>query len=116
MAPFDDRETPSILRWPDRIENYRRVFKREPYLTFVDGERPWLYGVWLQGSYARNSDHHGAYPGDLLRRYDAMFPDRRNVLHLFAGKVDTLTFPGDTLDIDPKLGPTYCVDAETCEG
>ena len=30
--------------------------------------------------------------------------------------VDTATFPGDTLDICADLNPTYCANAETCEG
>jgi hypothetical protein len=38
------------------------------------------------------------------------------VLHLFAGKVDQAAFPGDTLDIRPELEPTYCIDAESCDG
>jgi hypothetical protein len=105
------------LSWFDRIENYRRVFGREPYLTFVDGERPWLYGVWLQGSYARNARYHGAFPGDFLRRVAALFPDLLGaVLHLFSGMVDLSLMPGATLDIRSELDPTYCVDAETCQG
>jgi hypothetical protein len=38
------------------------------------------------------------------------------VLHLFAGRVDLDRFPGDTLDIRHELKPTYCVNAETCDG
>ena len=60
--------------------------------------------------------YHGAYPGNLLKRIDALFSDRQRVLHVFSGMVDAAAFPGDTLDINPALSPTYCVDAETCEG
>jgi hypothetical protein len=35
---------------------------------------------------------------------------------MFAGCVDLDRFPGDTLDIRPELRPTWCVNAETCEG
>jgi hypothetical protein len=38
------------------------------------------------------------------------------VLHLFAGKVDLTAFPGDTLDCNPALAPTWCCSAETCDG
>ena len=38
------------------------------------------------------------------------------MLHLFAGKVDLAAFPGDALDIRPELQPTYCVNAESCDG
>jgi methylase of polypeptide subunit release factors len=45
-----------------------------------------------------------------------LFPDKRRVLHLFAGKVDLSQLPGDTVDIRPELEPSYCVNAETLEG
>jgi len=32
------------------------------------------------------------------------------LVHPFAGMVDTTAFPGDTLDIRPVLNPTYCRD------
>jgi hypothetical protein len=103
--------------WQRRIDNYRHEFNRESFLTFIDGERPWLYGVWLQADFRRNApDLHGSYPGDYLRRIDALFPDKTHTLHVFSGKVDLTRMPGDTLDIRAELGPTYCVNAETCEG
>jgi hypothetical protein len=46
----------------------------------------------------------------------ALFPDRRRTLHLFAGRVDLAAFPGDTVDSNPALAPTYCCNAETCDG
>jgi hypothetical protein len=106
------------MNWPDRIEHYREVFEREPFLTHVGGERPWLYGYWRLGSFARAkaaraADYHGAYPGDYLRRIAALFPERRRVLHVFSGMVDLKAMPGDTLDIRPELEPTWCADAET---
>jgi hypothetical protein len=30
--------------------------------------------------------------------------------------VDTVAFPGDTLDICADLNPTHCANAESCEG
>src|SRR5262249_45638003 len=38
------------------------------------------------------------------------------VLHLFSGRVNVAEFPGDTLDINPVLDPTYVADAHTMEG
>jgi 16S rRNA G966 N2-methylase RsmD len=43
----------------------------------------------------------------------ALFPDKRNVLHLFSGKVDLAALPGDTVDINATLSPTYVDDAQT---
>ena len=37
------------------------------------------------------------------------------MLHLFSGKVDLTTFPGDTVDINPDLSPTYVDDAQRLE-
>jgi hypothetical protein len=70
----------------------------------------------LQGDYRRQADYHGAYPGDYLHRIRALFPDRRSVLHVFSGMVNLADLPGDTLDIRPELKPTWCVNAETCDG
>jgi hypothetical protein len=100
------------LSWPERIENYRRLIG-VPYLGYENG---WVYGTWFIGnSYQKKTDYYGAFQGNLLKRIAVLFPERKHVLHLFAGKVDQTTFPGDTLDIDPELAPTYCVDAETCD-
>jgi len=70
----------------------------------------------MGNSYQKRNDFYGGYQGNFLKRIDALFPDRKNVLHLFAGKIDLASFPGDTLDIDNSLNPTYCVNAETCFG
>jgi hypothetical protein len=44
-----------------------------------------------------------------------MFPDKSRVLHLFSGKVDLNVLPGDTVDINPDLSPTYLDDAQRLE-
>jgi len=114
MAPFDDdHPRPGALTWPERIENYRRLVG-VPYLAHENG---WTYGTWFMGnSYEKHNDYYGGYQGNFLKRIAALFPDRRRTLHLFAGKVDQERLPGDTLDIRPELEPTYCCNAETCEG
>jgi hypothetical protein len=114
MAPFDDDQPRSdMLTWPDRIENYRQTIGI-PYLAHENG---WTYGTWFMGnSYEKKTDYYGGFQGNFLKRIAALFPDRRRVLHLFAGKVDRAAFPGDTLDIRADLEPTYCVNAETCAG
>ena len=37
-------------------------------------------------------------------------------MHLFSGKVDLAALPGDTVDINPTLGPTFVDDAQTLAG
>jgi hypothetical protein len=101
------------MDWPDRIENYDQKIG-EPYLGYAKG---WCFGTWVMGnSYQKKTDYYGAFQGNFLKRVAALFPDRGKVLHLFSGKVDLSAFPGDTLDIRSDLGPTFCVDAATCEG
>ena len=104
---------PIVLTWPERIENYRDKIG-VPYLGHENG---WTYGTWFMGnSYEKKTDYYGGFQGNFLKRIDALFPDRKRVLHLFAGRVDLDRFPGDTLDNRPELEPTYCVNAETCLG
>src|SRR5215469_3317192 len=54
----------------------------------------------------------------LLKRYAALFFDRERVLHVCSGTLppDNRWLPGDTLDRNPALHPTFCTDAETCAG
>jgi hypothetical protein len=101
------------LSWPERIEKHRR----EIGIPYLGNENGWTYGTWFMGnSYQKQNDYYGGYQGNFLKRTASLFPDRQRVLHLFAGKVDLGKFPGDTLDCRPELTPTYCANAETCEG
>jgi len=101
------------MDWPARIENYRKTIG-VPYLGYENG---WCYGSWFMGnSYQKRNNYFGGYQGNYLKRMRALFPERKRVLHLFSGMVDTAEFPGATLDIRADLHPTYCCDAETCEG
>ena len=98
----------------DRIENYVRE-TRFPRSLFVseDGR---IVGTWIMGNdYRVKSAYYGGYPAGYLRRVRALFPEKRNVLHLFSGKVDVAAFPGDTVDINPANTPTYVDDAQTLE-
>lgn len=62
------------------------------------------------------STYYGGYPAGYLRRVKALFPDKTKVLHLFSGKVDLSVLPGDTVDINPALSPTYLDDAQSLMG
>jgi hypothetical protein len=109
MPTFDDIDTPTLLSWPARIENYRRVIRRAAYVSYEDG---WAHGMWFLGnSWAVESGYYGGYPEGYLKRLRALFPDKRRVLHLFSGKVDIVQFPGETLDIRADMNPTYLCDA-----
>jgi hypothetical protein len=80
------------------------------------GEDGRAFGIWNMGQdYRVQSGYYGGYPAGYLRRVRALFPDKRRVLHIFSGKVDLSALPGDTVDINPDLNPTFVDDAQTLE-
>lgn len=102
------------MQWTDRIDNYVRVtgFPRSLFLA-EDGR---IVGTWIMGNdYRVKSAYYGGYPAGYLRRIKSLFPEKKRTLHLFSGKVDLSAFPGDTVDINPALSPTYVDDAQTLE-
>lgn len=103
---------PPALAWPDRINSYIRLTRFPRSLFMADDGR--IVGTWIMGNnYRVKSAYYGGYPAGYLRRIRALFPDKRRVLHLFSGKVELAIFPGDTVDINPDLSPTYVDDAQT---
>jgi len=96
----------------DRIDSY--VLKTGfPRSLFV-GDDNRIVGTWVMGNnYTVASTYYGGYPHGYLRRISALFPDKRKALHIFSGKVDTLSFPGATVDINPENAPDYLDDAQT---
>lgn len=97
--------------WQERIDNYARETGFPKSLFLAEDGR--VVGTWIMGNdYRVKSGYHGGYPNTYLRRVRALFPDKQNCLHLFAGKVDVTTWPGDTLDARSDLAPTYCCRAE----
>jgi hypothetical protein len=102
------------MNWTERIENYRRE-TGFPVSMGIGGDGR-IFGMWRMGNdYTVKSGFHGGYPATYLRRIKSLFPDKRFVLHLFSGKVDTAAFPGHTVDINSELNPTYVDDAQTLE-
>ena len=94
------------MLWQDRIDSYVQQTKF-PRSLFI-GEDGRVVGTWIMGNdYRVKSSYYGGYPAGYLKRVRALFPDKQAVLHLFSGKVDLATFPGDTVDINPALHPTY---------
>ena len=102
------------MQWQERIENYARE-TGFPKSLFV-GSDGRVVGTWIMGNdYRVKSTYYGGYPAGYLRRMRALFPDKNRILHLFSGRVDLSILPGDTVDINPKLKPTYIDDAQTLE-
>ncbi len=113
LTARDNRGTAGLL-WDERIDSYVRKtgFPKSLFVS-EDGR---VVGTWIMGNdYRVKSAYYGGYPAGYLRRVRALFPDKTRVLHLFSGKVDLAALPGDTVDINADLGPTYVDDAQKLE-
>lgn len=100
------------MNWQARIDNMVREtgFPRNTFVLDSGG----VIGMWTMGNdYRVKSGYHGGYPNTYLRRVKALFPDKERTLHIFSGRVDLETFPGDTVDINPGLTPTFLDDVQT---
>lgn len=101
-----------MMNWQERIDSYTQATKFPRSLFESEDGR--IVGTWIMGNdYRVRTGYYGGYPAGYLRRIRALFPDKKRVLHLFSGKVDLEALPGDTVDINPKLKPTYVDDAQT---
>lgn len=102
------------MLWEQRIDHYVEA-TGFPRSLFIAGDGR-VVGVWIMGNdYRVKSTYYGGYPAGYLRRVRALFPEKRRILHLFSGKVELAALPGDTVDINPELQPTYVDDAQTLE-
>jgi len=98
----------------ERIESYSKL-TGYPNCLFL-GEDGRIVGTWIMGqNYTVKSEYYGGYPHGYLKRIKALFPDKTNILHLFSGKVDLSALPGDTVDINESLNPTYIDDAQSLQ-
>jgi hypothetical protein len=103
------------MTWQARLDHYARV-TGFPQSLFIAGDGR-VVGTWIMGQdYRVKSGYYGGYPAGYLRRVAALFPDRKRVLHVFSGKVDLAALPGDTVDSNPELAPTYVADAHDLSG
>jgi hypothetical protein len=100
------------MQWEDRIDNYVRETGFPKSLFIAEDGR--VVGTWIMGNdYRVKSGYYGGYPAGYLRRVRALFPDKRRILHVFSGRVDLAALPGDTVDINKRLRPTFVDDAQT---
>jgi len=92
-------------------DNYNSTFKNWPPLVRFGR---WVYGIWIIGNnYKSKKKYYGEYPPTYLKRIKALFPNARNVLHLFSGVVEKGLWSNEvTLDIREELNPDICCDAE----
>jgi len=93
-----------------RAQNYNLTFKKFPRVIV---DKNWLYGIWVLGqNYKSKNKYYGEYPPAYLKRLHSLFPDAKNVLHLFSGTVEKGLWTNETLfDINPDLNPDVVGDA-----
>jgi len=97
-----------------RIDNYIMETKYPRSLFIGDDNR--IYGTWIMGNnYKVKSGYYGGYPAGYLRRIKALFPDKKSILHLFSGKVDTDILNGKTVDINKENNADYVDDAQSLQ-
>ena len=98
----------------DRILNYTKETKYPKSLFVSEDGR--IVGTWIMGNaYGVKSGYYGGYPHGYLKRVKALFPDKKHPLHVFSGKVDQSVWPGDTVDLNPEVEPTFLDDAQSLE-
>ena len=103
------------MEWSERIAHYSRATGFPGSLFLAEDGR--VVGTWIMGNdYRVKSGYYGGYPAGYLRRVAALFPDRKRVLHVFSGKVDLAAMPGDTVDRNPDMSPTWIADAHDLSG
>lgn len=98
----------------DRIDAYVKTtgYPRSLFVS-MDGR---IVGTWIMGNaYGVASGYYGGYPHGYLKRVKALFPDKTSALHVFSGRVDQSAWPGDTVDLNPDMEPTYLDDAQSLE-
>lgn len=101
--------------WSWRIANYLEVTKF-PRSLFI-GSDGRVVGTWIMGNdYRVASGLYGGYPAGYLKRIRALFPEKKNILHLFSGQVDLACFANAKqarVDLRPETQPDYLDDAQT---
>jgi len=104
------RKNTIMMSLQGRADNYNRAFPNYPPLVTT---KRWLYGIWMLGNdYQSKQGYYGEYPPTYLKRIISLFPDEKEVLHLFSGTVQYSTYcTGTTFDIQPDLHPDIVGDA-----
>ena len=95
----------------ERIDHYDGTLPY-PRSLFLGGDGR-IVGTWIMGNnYRATSAIYGSYPHGYLKRVRALFPEKEHALHLFSGRTDLDAWPGDTLDLNQDVKPTYVCDAQ----
>lgn len=93
----------------DRVQAYKQT---DPKWELFNETSDRITGViYIGNNYAKANDYYGGYQGNYLKRIAALFPDKTNIAHLYAGQADTTNLPGQKYDINPQSSDTIYADA-----
>jgi len=107
---FGSKKAKKLKTLKERAENYNKMFPNYPSIIV---DKDWLYGMWVIGNnYHSKKNYYGEYPPSYLKRVYSLFPDAKNVLHLFSGVVESGLWLNECrFDIKPELKPDVIGDA-----
>lgn len=95
----------------ERVENYNKWLGTTG--LFLD-ESNRIHGtVYLGNNYSKQNDYYGGYQGNYLKRIRNIFPDKQNILHLYAGQAVVDDLYGIKADINPQNEDTMYADARS---
>jgi len=110
------------MTWRERIDSYAKATGFPVSLSIGQDGR--VFGIWVMGNnYQVASTYYGGYPHGYLQRTKGLFPDKKQILHLFSGSITgaadgtgsgvQMIMPGETVDLSGAFRPTYIDDAQT---
>ena len=93
----------------DRVKHYNEWLGQTGLFNEDSGR---IVGcIYLGNNYGKQNDYYGGYQGNYLKRIRNLFPDKKNILHLYAGQAVVDDLPGVKADINPQDGDTVYGDA-----
>jgi hypothetical protein len=92
----------------DRVKTFKEQF---PQYCPPQAHNGRLYTTWVIGAlYKKGNDYYGSFPHSLEKRIMALFPDARQICHLFSGTLQAKPPQILTYDIKPEMHPSICDD------
>lgn len=91
-----------MIELESRADLYNKAFPKRPPIAFGNGM---MSGCWMIGACYKNPNPlYGAYPHGYLERVHTMFPDARNVLHVFSGGLTQDAATSEWVKAVPQVG------------
>lgn len=83
--PFCSSPNHMTLTLQERIDNYHKI-TGYPQSLWLGGDNR-ISGMFIMGNNYQTSGYYGGYPHGYMDRVGALFPDAKNILHLFSGSL-----------------------------